>query len=223
MSSLPITHNSKQIKALIFDVDGTLTESISWLDLTQCIGADTTVHNQFYLDLYQEKITIDQFNQQLTALWLASNHANKSDILAAIKNWPIKPGITDLFTYLNPRYTTCLISGSFDLYIEHLANTLPTHHWFSNGKLYFDDHQQLTSFHLTQDQSSLKLQQMYQLCDRLDITPDQVAAIGDGFNDLGLFQNVGLKIAIKSPSNKPELLELADHILDTPTQLTEIL
>lgn len=50
-------------------------------------------------------------------------------------------------------------------------------------------------------------------CHHHGLSPDQVVGIGDGENDLGLFETVGLKLAMGN--GVPELLTAADDVLPT--------
>ena len=36
------------IKVVVFDIDGTLTDEISWLKMTESLGADPQKHQQIY-------------------------------------------------------------------------------------------------------------------------------------------------------------------------------
>jgi len=52
------------------------------------------------------------------------------------------------------------------------------------------------------------------VCRRLGVAPEEVAAFGDGRNDLDMVRWAGLGVAMAS--GPPELLEAADHVIDGP-------
>ena len=51
------------------------------------------------------------------------------------------------------------------------------------------------------------------LCEYLKITPEQIAAFGDDFNDIGMLKLCGKGIAMKNAI--PEVQQVADEVCDT--------
>lgn len=64
--------------------------------------------------------------------------------------------------------------------------------------------------HITSDQST-KEHAVFELCRMLGIESTRVAGVGDGFNDLHLFNAVGYKVAIGNAA--PELKAHADRVI----------
>jgi phosphoserine phosphatase len=48
------------IKAVIFDIDGTLTEHVSWVCLTEGLGASVDAHDIIYQAYLSEAITYEE-------------------------------------------------------------------------------------------------------------------------------------------------------------------
>jgi phosphoserine phosphatase len=75
-------------KAIIFDIDGTLSPEISWLALTRDLGASVDEHIRIYTDLKQGRIDYPESKRQLINLWRATGNANKAFFQKLFENWP---------------------------------------------------------------------------------------------------------------------------------------
>ena len=69
-----------RIKAIIFDIDGTLTPQISWTAFTRDIGGSVAKHLAIYQDHLNGSIGLDNSKRQLLGLWQATGNAKLSHI-----------------------------------------------------------------------------------------------------------------------------------------------
>ena len=66
----------KDIKVIVFDVDGTLTNDISWYNITQELGADQEMHRQIFQDFKAGLITYPKAKDDLIKIWQSTGNAN---------------------------------------------------------------------------------------------------------------------------------------------------
>lgn len=203
------------IKAIIFDIDGTLTPGNSWTAFTRDIGASVADHLAVYKDHLDGKIGLDESKQKLLAMWQATGLANKSHIEGVYKTWPIKHDAEDLIKWLKDNgYVVCLITGSVGIYAKHMADRLGVDHYYANAELYFDDEGHLSNFHYTADQADVKLKQFKEFCQSNNLQMDECAAVGDGDNDIELFRATGKGILVEGEKVADELRKASWKTVD---------
>lgn len=180
---------TRPVKAIVFDIDGTLTPGNSWTAFTRDLGASVDDHMSIFRSHVRNEISLDESKVQLLELWLKTGKATKAHIEAAYDTRPIRPDAANLINWLKQEgYIVCLITGSVGLYAQHIATRLGVKEWYANGDLFFDWKGDLVSFHYTTDQVQVKLDQFSHFCARLSLQPQECVAVGDGENDVGLFE-----------------------------------
>jgi HAD superfamily phosphoserine phosphatase-like hydrolase len=189
----------RKFKAVIFDIDGTLTPEISWTALTRDMGASVEEHMVIYHEHRDGKITYETSKRKLLELWRKTGNTDKNYFETVFSGWPLKDGAKDLIDYLNLKnYLLCLITGSTSLYAEIVAKRLGIKEWFANASFDWDDKGNLIDFHYEIEQEKVKLNQFVEFCRKKGLDPKDCAVVGDGYNDAGLFSLTGNGIAVKS-------------------------
>lgn len=203
--------NGSKPKAIIFDVDGTLTDSISWLSLTSLLGADKKVHSKIYEDYRNEKLSLTHAKKELITLWSNTGKAYRENIEKIFDNIPLKNDVIDVVEYLKPKYRLCLISGSMDLYIESVARKLNIQDFYANTQLVFDSESKLTDFIYSPDQAIKKVEHYINFANKFNLEKHECAMVGDGENDQKLFEMLGQQFYIENPETA-ELYKDKGHI-----------
>jgi HAD superfamily phosphoserine phosphatase-like hydrolase len=211
----------ESVKAVIFDVDGTLTDHISWLNITSGLGADHLVHKRIFDDMKTGITTYPEAKTLLIELWQATGNANRSFMEQMFESWTIKHDAEDVITYLKGKYTVCLMSGAVDLYIQILAEKLGIKNWYANTELIWDATGRLTDFNYFVDQATKKVEHFHEFAQINGLTEDMCVAIGDGDSDMKLFEVIK-GIAVNSEPNA-ELEALAKVKIEELSELKGIL
>ncbi len=133
-------------KAIIFDVDGTLTEDISWYKITEGLGANRSKHELIFNDLTSGKLQLQQAIDLLTNVWRSTGNANYEYMQKMFESWSLRIDAVSTITELQKRYKICLISGAADLYIESVAGKLGVDEYYANTELKWDSEKNLESF-----------------------------------------------------------------------------
>jgi HAD superfamily phosphoserine phosphatase-like hydrolase len=199
---------SKEVKTIIFDVDGTLSEEVSWLKLTNGLGASADEHAQIFARMKAEQLTYPEAKELLIKLWQYTGNANKRYMENMFRSWDLKHDAVDTINYLKGSYRICLMSGAVDLYVAVVADKLGIEDWYANTELVWDDQGNLIDFHYHVDQAAKKLEHLHEYVKKNQLDIKKCAVVGDGDSDIAIFQVLPYGIAVnKEPF--PELEALA--------------
>ncbi len=208
-------------KAIIFDIDGTLTEEHSWTALTRDLGASVEDHLKIYDDMRAGLIDLAAAEIQLCDLWRATGRATKENIVNFFESWPLRPDAKDVVAELKKAgYKICLITGFADIYAEYIAGQLGVVEYYANTVMVFDDLGQLSSFSYKPNQAEVKLQQLQDFCHRQVMSVTDCVAVGNGENDVELFKATQNGVLIDSLNASQEVRDAART---TITSLSDIL
>ena len=190
--------NNRKFKAVIFDIDGTLTPEISWTALTRDMGASVEEHLKIFKAHQNNEITYESSKQKLLELWWKTGNAKKPFFKTLFNGWKLKSGTKELIEYLFSRgYLICLITGSTDLYADIIAKRLGIKIWFANASFDWDINGKLINFHYDINQKEKKLEQFLKFCKENDINPKDCVVVGDSYNDAELFSITGNGISME--------------------------
>ncbi|WP_297547263.1 HAD family phosphatase [Amycolatopsis sp.] len=210
-------------KVIILDVDHTLTVHNSWTELTRALGASTEDHLELHKSLIDHKIELDEANRRLVRLWQHTGKANRDFVDRTFREMPLKTEARLLVEWLALNgYRTCLISGSMDRYVSAVAAHLGIQDWFANGRLLFDEQDQLVGLKYRPDQSVVKLEQLRELCAHVQVDTTDTVVVGDGENDLNIFKETRRGILV-STNPIPDLQRAAWMIVPNLRDIPAIL
>jgi len=188
------------------DICGTLAPVDSWLALTRDMGGSVERHLEIFHTYRDGQITYEESRVQLIGLWRATGHANRADMTEIFRSWPLEVAAAPLVDDLRARgWQPVIITGAVDLYAQVVAERLGVSDWYANTALEFDADGQLVTYHYILDQSAEKVRQLAEFCQRRGLEAGAALAIGDGPNDLGLFQATGRGILLDTPQGTDAL------------------
>jgi HAD superfamily phosphoserine phosphatase-like hydrolase len=189
-------------KAVIFDIDNTLTENVSWLKITELIGASVASHEDIFRRFSDGVLPYEQAKRQLIDLWRATGKAQKSHWEALFQNWSLVEDARLVVDYLQKKdYETVLITGSIDLFAEGIARELHVDRWYANTATQWDASGELADFQYVKDQAAQKLVHLERFCDEMEIKETECVAVGDGENDTEVFRVTEHGIAVGQSSS----------------------
>jgi HAD superfamily phosphoserine phosphatase-like hydrolase len=123
---------NKEIDTIILDVDGTLSEEVSWLKITESLGASADEHASLFDKFKRGLISYPEAKARLVKLWQATGNANKGFMDKTYRSWSLREDALETVDYLKQSYRICLISGAIDLYVQIVAEKLSVPDWFAN-------------------------------------------------------------------------------------------
>ena len=210
------------IEAVIFDIDNTLTDDVSWLRSTELMGADPGVHRQIFEKMLQNELTYEQAKAQLIQLWRDTGNANHDYWQSMFVNWPLKQGAVELVNHAQSMgLQTAIITGSYDLFAAAIAKKLNIGHYYANTLTRWDEEGNLLDFDYTREQAARKLEHLRKFCTVAGIAMEQCVAVGDGENDVEIFKATRHGIAVSS-EHQP-LVDVAEHVVGSLTEVAPLL
>lgn len=215
--------NNKNIEAVVFDLDGTLTPGNSWTDLTRDLGGSVLNHLEIFGKHISGEASYEEARGQLTRLWQATGNANRDCIKSMYESWPIRPEANPLIGWLKQNdFLVCLITGSTIDYAEHIAKRLGVEDYFASAGFMFDENGDLTDFYYVLDQAAAKTEHLDIFCSTHAISPQRCLVVGDSGNDVDLFNVTGNGLLLGDSQNE-SLVRAASKRISTLTEVIEVL
>lgn len=187
-------------KAVIFDIDGTLTTPVhvnAWFELTHGLGGTITRHQKIYEAVVENKIFLDEAKKELLGLWSVNGNVTLEKVEKIFSQIPLRDGAEDIIRYLKSKnYILCLITGSPSNYASVIGRKLGIENIYGN-EFFWDNCNRLTDFAYDPKQDEKKLKQFNQFLDITGIKAKECVAVGDGWNDNKLFTASGMGVAIE--------------------------
>lgn len=175
-------------KAVVFDIDGTLSPDVSWLALTRDLGGPVEQHIQIYTDYKAGTIDYPTSKSQLIDLWRTTGKANKTFFARLFDALPLDPAAERIVQAAKVGHLVCLITGSMDMYAETVAKKLGIENWYANTTLHWDTDGNLVDMDYELNQAAKKLEQFGEFCGLHSLEAQDCLIVGDGENDELLFE-----------------------------------
>jgi phosphoserine phosphatase len=212
------------IKAVIFDIDGTLTTKNSWSETAIGLGGTPQEDLEIY-EMYKAKqILSDEADAKLLAMWKRNGLATKENFNKIFYGIPLRPDAIELINYLKQKQLIiCLITGSMDMYAQIIADKLDITDYYYNATLFWQDDGHIKAFNYIVNQGEKKLEQFQQFCLKNNLRPEECAVIGDSENDHLLFIASKKGIAVRTEYEQKELETVAYKIVNNLTEIKEII
>ena len=209
-----------EFKLICFDLNKTLVAENSWLILNAALGItpeeDAIMHEQYK----SGQISYLEWQSLIEAQYKKSPIADKTNIAKILNNYTYLLGAKDLIKYLSEKgYPICLISGAPDILVAHIAAELNIKYWFSNNTFIFAEDGRFDHIDVIEDEVQMKVTSLTKLCQELQIDPTECVCIGDGDNELEIFNLT--KHGITFPSSK--IIKQAWKVIDGLADLQKIL
>lgn len=209
-------------KAVIFDIDNTLTDDVSWLKATELLGASVDRHVDIFDKFSRNQLSYEISKKQLIQLWQGTGNNSKAFWEAMFVEWPLKADAKPLAEYtLGQGYKTALITGSFDLFAEAIARKLAIPSWYANKEMVWGNDSNLTDFHYVRDQAAQKLVHLQEFVNKHGLNVEDCIVIGDGDKDVQLFKATKRGIAVGKDNHA--LMDVAWKSVDNLSQVKSLL
>lgn len=205
----------RRIKLICFDLNKTLIKENSWLQLNLAMGV-TEEEDQELLGRYEKgQISYEQWQQNLSKIYLERGRATRKNILEALNNYKYLAGAEEIIKYLKSKeYEIALISGSIDLLVERIGNELQINLYEAHNRLNFDKDGKFIEIVCEGDDSDFKLAALRRFCVHLDIDIKHAVVVGDGDNDLKMFEETGLGITFEGSAIEKYAWRVIDRLSD---------
>jgi len=210
-------------KIICFDVNGTLVEENSWEIFTQGDKIIEKEIEEIFNDYYSGKKLIDDAWNELVVLLKKTEKSNKDFICNSWdKASTFKDGAREVIEYLKEKgYQIYLISCSIDIYLECMVKELKIDGFYAGSHLIFDALGELDK--ITSEcvkGKEYKKEKLKELAENKNINLEDIVFVGDGDNDIGVFEMTKHGIAI---GDNQKLLNCAWKQINNLREIKEIL
>jgi phosphoserine phosphatase len=210
-------------KIICFDVNGTLVEENSWEIFTQGDKIIEKEIEEIFNDYYSGKKLIDDAWKELVVLLKKTEKSNKDFIYNSWdKASTFKEGAREVIEYLKEKgYQIYLISCSIDIYLECMVKELKIDGFYAGSHLIFDALGELDK--ITSEcvkGKEYKKEKLKELAENKNINLEDIVFVGDGDNDIGVFEMTKHGIAI---GDNAKLLNCAWKQINNLREIKEIL
>jgi len=204
-------NKSKNIKIIIFDMDGVLADTVSsWKYVHDFLKTD----NEKSVDDYMNgKIDYKEFIRRDVSLWLEKNDKlSIKTIEKILSNIPIMKGTKETFKAIKEMgLKTAIVSGGIDILSDRIAKKYDIDYSYANrittDKMGFIDGDGEVIVDLM-----YKDKNIYDIARKEKIEPENIASVGNSCLDIPMFQVSGLSIAF-NPSDEC-VREYADFVIE---------
>lgn len=176
-------------KLIIFDLNKTLINENSWRDLNLAMGL-TEREDQMLVQWGREGIISDAQGQQIIcSTYKKRGNPTRQNIEKVLHAYTYKTNAKEVVNALQTRgYELALISGSMDILVKQVAEELAISRYASNNIFVFDNNDTLERIETIDNDENYKLDQLQKLCSDKGILPSECMCVGDGANDVLLFE-----------------------------------
>jgi len=192
-------------KIICFDVNGTLIEENSWGIFTQGDELIEKEIEEIFNGYYSGKILIDDAWGKLVVVLRRTGRANKDFVFNC---WDqastFKDGTEEVIKYLKDKgYKIYLISCSIDVYLDCMVKKLALDGFYAGSHLIFDSLGELEK--ITSDcvkGREFKKEKLKELSEKENVSVEDIIFVGDGDNDVGVFEMTKHGIAMGDKNEK---------------------
>ncbi len=178
-------------KLFLADMDSTIVMGETLDDMAEMAGIGDKISDITARAMRGEL----DFEQALTERVKMLEGMPASLIDRTLNDLKLNAGAEKLLIHLKSKGIYCvLISGGFTQFTSHVASKLGFDAHFGNDLIINEDKFTGTVKFPILDKN-FKAQKLAELQKSMDLTPDQIIAIGDGANDLPMLQSAGLGVA----------------------------
>ena len=177
---------------IVFDLNKTLIKENSWRDLNLAMGVTPAEDTELMERARRGEITDAEGQAALLKIYQQRGDVSRPNVEKILWRYTYMPCARDVVGKLRKRgYNLAIISGAMDILVRHVATELEITWWRSSNRFIFDDNDQLIQIQSPEKDTSDKLRQLQQLVGELSITLADCIVVGDGANDVALFQATG--------------------------------
>lgn len=176
------------IKLITFDLDDTLITQNSWVTLNAALGVSPEEDMRLYKEYVSNILSYDNWLGALLSLYQKNEKARRTYINETLTQYVFVSGAEECIANLKSKgYELAIISGSFDIIVNHVAQKLGITHTFASNTLIFDAKDKISSIQHSGDADNAKLIFLKELLVKLSLKPEECACVADGVNDLPMF------------------------------------
>ncbi len=224
MSSTKVHYGLMQrdIKAIAFDIDGTLVRENFWGALNGLCGLSKAEDESLFRQYEEGVLEYRVWMGHISAAY-RKNPKSKEEMMPVLLEYRFAPDTKATVKRLQRQYELALISSNIDTYVEDVGDRLSIPFRYAFSTLEYDHSGTFMEIGFRDPGSELeaKVAALKDLCSRLLLEPSQIAFVGDSRNDLEAFRYTGRGILLREGNE--DLRKAAWKRISTLSELAGIL
>ena len=204
---------------IIFDLNKTLINENSWLKLNRAMGVTADEDADLLERAARGEITDSEAQLELLNLYQQRGDVSRAHIAQILAEYTYRPFAREVVVELGRRgYELAIISGAMDILVAQVADELGIILWRAGNQFIFDENDELVDIIAPDNDAEAKLEQLKQLAAERNLAMHDCLVVGDGANDLTLFQATGNGVTFTDSA----IADQARWVVDDLSKLLEI-
>lgn len=176
-------------KLIVYDLDGTLIEGSSWVELNQSLGLTEAEDLQLFEEYKKGALSYASWIQEIMSIYHKYTPVHKEVIESLVHLLKFKRGTKELVQLAKEKgYVSILLSGSVDSITKQCADILGIEHVYATNELVFNNEGYLENIISMGDEAIAKVGLLEGICEKHGVETKDVICVGDGGNDIEIFK-----------------------------------
>jgi HAD superfamily phosphoserine phosphatase-like hydrolase len=187
------------IKAVAFDVDGTLIDSHVWRQLHVLFGLPSEENERLHMLYVNGTLSFHQVTDLMGNMYLKKTPGvTKGEADAVFKNFKFKSGSEETVRLLSAKYPIAVISSGLSDFVNEVAGALNVPHVYSYTSFTYSPNGKYTgiAYNDPDDELQAKVNALKDFGLKVGVKPEEIVFVGDSINDLAAFRHTGRGILV---------------------------
>lgn len=188
-----------KIKAVAFDVDGTLIDSHVWEELHVFFGLSREDNMRLHSMYVDGTLTFREVTDMMADLYLKKSPSpTKEQVDAVFKNFRYLSGAAETVEALSQKYPLAVISSGLSDYVRPVAEALGIQHVYSYTSFVYGANGTYTGIAYNEEGDELhaKVNALADFGAKVGAKPEEIVFIGDSVNDIEGFRYTGRGVLV---------------------------
>ena len=210
-----------KVKIVFFDCDGVLLFGEPWEKFSQEALIPKELDTKWWNDYYDKKITFDEWMElERQAYRKAKIDRKVVEKIFGPRNDQINKEAEKLTDYLKSKQIeSAIISSGAEAYVSAAAKYLGIKYYHYNSVFEYDKNDKLFNIKTFGPDPEMKVKHIIEVCNMLDVAPQESIFVGDSTNDYKAFELTGRGIMY---GNHPQLAKYAWKQVNDLTDIIKI-
>ncbi|MEK9176690.1 MAG: HAD-IB family phosphatase [Patescibacteria group bacterium] len=184
------------VKAVAFDVDGTLVRENFWTALNRMGGIPEEEDRRLGERYAEGELAYRDWMEEI-ARSLRRNSHPRDEVEKMLARYRLVPGARDVVEHLS-RFPLALVSSNIDLYVADVARKLGISHAYGYCRIEYDERGLFAGIGFRSDKDELehKVEALRDFATKSGVSLSEIAFVGDSRNDLAAFTATGRGILV---------------------------
>lgn len=188
-----------EIKAVAFDVDGTLIDSFVWEELHALFGLPRAENARMHSLYVDGVLSFREVTDMMAELYRKKiPRVQKRQAEAVFNNFRFLAGTQETVETLSKKYPMAIVSSGLSGYVNSVAKALGIPHAYSYTSFTYSTDGVYTGIAYNEegDELQAKVNALADFGGKIGVKPEEIAFVGDSKNDIEGFRYTGRGILV---------------------------